>query len=806
MIKDKWLKQSDYSFKIDDIVIDPEHQEKGEGRVYFVDEDTLKIYWNYGGKGLAIGQVVHKELQPKTWERLQKQSSLDKKSLKVIVGDEDIKNLEHDIDLEIEAINTYNAHILTTKREHVRELLEHIVREEEHHIEELRLQLQNMDHPIPEEQKEMKQSSLNKQSMDIEKLKNIVETVVREDLGLSATYDEIMKEISETDDENKILSILRGYYPTEYTEKLEAIIKESSLQKQSLHEVFDIGDKVVHNGEDAEVVDILGDGRVQIQFDPHTTKIVEPKEIIIKQSSLNKIPSIEILLTSNLKKSFEDYKEKEDIKILYDTLFDISPTGSELRCFLNRFGTNLDAEIKDNFLIVYGFEIKSSLNRIAISVQKGEAYIKRYLEPYDYEYDEEIQKVLKNKDLSYDEKIDKLGVRVIDLFYDLSDDDVDIRDAEWDQPEIDKNDLGKLIYDYEELEKESSLNKQSKFYLVLREYSKRDFPKDMSIQDMKIFNDKRFLDQKEMEKYAREKGYKWKSDNDLIFGGYFVNNEGEVLFPDEELEKESSLKFKSIFEKTCSLLDKKSNVFKGMDLKEAIERVLVESDAPENWFDNSGWFDLVIDIVCKYTERPVEEVLHTINSIYKLEPELVAASLNKQSEEELVKTIKDIIHKRVGERKFKLMESMEKIENRIQFQINQGEMDPEQIATYVIDEYDEAIFEAKSSIDKLSHEKPDSLVVSPTVKLDRYHDERDNGPAKVFQKGYPAATQQGDVMENGKPIEQKLYAYLDSDGDGLKKVQLLGRRGKEILICDVYGNEYFVDQDNLVTKEEINIF
>jgi hypothetical protein len=52
---------------------------------------------------------------------------------------------------------------------------------------------------------------------------------------------------------------------------------------------------------------------------------------------------------------------------------------------------------------------------------------------------------------------------------------------------------------------------------------------------MKILNDKRFSDRKEMEKYAREKGYKWRSDNDLIFGGYFVNEEGEVLFPDEEL-------------------------------------------------------------------------------------------------------------------------------------------------------------------------------------------------------------------------------------------------------------------------------
>jgi len=71
----------------------------------------------------------------------------------------------------------------------------------------------------------------------------------------------------------------------------------------------------------------------------------------------------------------------------------------------------------------------------------------------------------------------------------------------------------------------------------------------------------------------------------------------------------------------------------------------------------------------------------------------------KSKNEELVKKIKEIIRKRTEKNKFALMESMSPIEERIRFQINQGETDPEQIATYVIDEYDEAIFEARSSLD-----------------------------------------------------------------------------------------------------------
>ena len=67
------------------------------------------------------------------------------------VFDTDDKNLKRDVELEREAIDTYREHIKITDKPHVRKLLEHIIREEEHHVNELGAQLKDLNKPVPKE-------------------------------------------------------------------------------------------------------------------------------------------------------------------------------------------------------------------------------------------------------------------------------------------------------------------------------------------------------------------------------------------------------------------------------------------------------------------------------------------------------------------------------------------------------------------------------------------------------------------------------------------------------------------------------
>ena len=53
-----------------------------------------------------------------------------------------------DIELEVEAIDTYVEHIKISKREHVKALLNHIIEDEQEHKEELEKQLADIDKPV----------------------------------------------------------------------------------------------------------------------------------------------------------------------------------------------------------------------------------------------------------------------------------------------------------------------------------------------------------------------------------------------------------------------------------------------------------------------------------------------------------------------------------------------------------------------------------------------------------------------------------------------------------------------------------
>jgi hypothetical protein len=110
----------------------------------------------------------------------------------------------------------------------------------------------------------------------------------------------------------------------------------------------------------------------------------------------------------------------------------------------------------------------------AISVQKGEAYVKRFLESWEYDMDPKVVEILK-LDLSDEEKGEKIKERVIELFNEIPDDDIKIKDADWNDPEIDWSDIMKVVEDYNDLNKESSM-KPSKQAIL--EESLRDMELD----------------------------------------------------------------------------------------------------------------------------------------------------------------------------------------------------------------------------------------------------------------------------------------------------------------------------------------
>ncbi len=91
----------------------------------------------------------------------------------------------------------------------------------------------------------------------------------------------------------------------------------------------------------------------------------------------------------------------------------------------------------------------ANLQQHATSVQRGDAYVRRYLDPADYEWDEQIQAILKDRSLDFAQKSTAIENRVKELFNSVSDSDIDIRETQWGDPQIDQQDISKLIDEYQ---------------------------------------------------------------------------------------------------------------------------------------------------------------------------------------------------------------------------------------------------------------------------------------------------------------------------------------------------------------------
>jgi len=79
------------------------------------------------------------------------ESALTPDQLKKNVFSTDEKNLKRDIELEQEAIDIYSEHIKKTDKEHIKKLLNHIMKEEQRHKIELQTQLRDLSKPIPKD-------------------------------------------------------------------------------------------------------------------------------------------------------------------------------------------------------------------------------------------------------------------------------------------------------------------------------------------------------------------------------------------------------------------------------------------------------------------------------------------------------------------------------------------------------------------------------------------------------------------------------------------------------------------------------
>jgi len=106
---------------------------------------------------------------------------------------------------------------------------------------------------------------------------------------------------------------------------------------------------------------------------------------------------------------------------------------------------------------------------VASTFQRGDAYVRRYLEKSDFEYDDRALKILNDRTLTSEEKEAKLVDVVKEMIAEVPDDQVDIREVEWSEVVVDQRDIYKVVRDHEDLYPES-VKAGSKKTAVEREY------------------------------------------------------------------------------------------------------------------------------------------------------------------------------------------------------------------------------------------------------------------------------------------------------------------------------------------------
>jgi len=118
--------------------------------------------------------------------------------------------------------------------------------------------------------------------------------------------------------------------------------------------------------------------------------------------------------------------------------------------YLENGSYKYDSKTKE--YVVYNEEPikKGSLGKKAVSFQRGNAYVIKTVDRDEWEYDKEMKNILES-DLSDDEKFDSVKNRVVEVFNEKADDEnVQIKQADWDTPEIDNNEIWGAIEDAKE--------------------------------------------------------------------------------------------------------------------------------------------------------------------------------------------------------------------------------------------------------------------------------------------------------------------------------------------------------------------
>lgn len=95
-------------------------------------------------------------------------------------------------------------------------------------------------------------------------------------------------------------------------------------------------------------------------------------------------------------------------------------------------------------------EAKASLNKKADSLQRGNAYVMRSVDQIDVEVDPKVEAILKTPNLTDDQKFDAIVERIKEMFWELGDESMVVKDTDWSPGEVDGSDVQGIIDDHNE--------------------------------------------------------------------------------------------------------------------------------------------------------------------------------------------------------------------------------------------------------------------------------------------------------------------------------------------------------------------
>jgi hypothetical protein len=93
---------------------------------------------------------------------------------------------------------------------------------------------------------------------------------------------------------------------------------------------------------------------------------------------------------------------------------------------------------------------EASLNKLAVTFQRGDAYVTQYLSEGEWEYDATIQAIVKHPALSETQKANRIKKRIAELCRDKADDEATIKQVDWGSVEVDMKEVWGFVDKYAE--------------------------------------------------------------------------------------------------------------------------------------------------------------------------------------------------------------------------------------------------------------------------------------------------------------------------------------------------------------------